>query len=836
MIKDLNAELPRQGKTYVSPDEQALNYSVMFDSQGGTSVSSISVNGGSAISRPTAPIRDGYVFAGWFSDAACTQAYDFSSPIYSNITLYAKWVVNNDSLVYRLTATHGVAEELYTYDKFIVEFRDVLVNPGDVLSFKYRSNIDFTYFSLRGDSKWFYERHPDYSYDYPNFFSSFEVMDDGWTYVSYEFPEEGAPTHQTITYGGEGTWFRIDFGSRTGEEGICIGDILEIKDLVLNGELLEITEDRVTRGVVPTLEIVNASDWKACTVTFDTLGGSTITPITVDFGRKIDMPVDPNKGGVLFTGWFEDAGYTIPFDSEMPITEDKVLYARWTSPRTVTFNSMGGSAVASVAVPTGWTVEKPVDPVKDSLKFVGWYTDSACTNAFDFGSSVTQNITLYAKWAEANRLTLNFNYDGAPQDEVLIVGRGAAIEEPKVPIRAGYYFEGWYEEAECFTAFDFTGGIYEERTIYAKWIEPDIYKYTATSSHERFAFRFKETTVEMLNNLNPGDVISFQVRFASTTTEPYQYRLRTRVNEKNICERTSFDAPGADGWYSITVTVPESIVNGQGLYLHLFGNGSWAIGDICEIRGLAYNGVEIPITTSTSSGLYPGIEATMEIVLSTGEHVVDGNHICTICGKFIPFTGPAGGYVFYDCDADNNSGNADGLISSECGWRYLEASPDELDFYWVEFGYYRNSDDGANLFVNGTETYDASNCTGTAIGTGQRNTQLLVAAMGDEAYAYESGSDKESNYAAKLCADLEYVHNGVVYDDWFLPSKDELNLMYTNLRVNDIGGFQEWEYWSSSEYSGNTRLGWEQWFPTGEQWLQVSRADFDRVRPIRAFL
>ena len=629
IIKDLNTEIPRQGATYdpsTEPEKQddvQKWYRVKFDAQGGTYMAPVSVCEGESVSKPTDPVYEGYVFSGWFRDAACTQAYDFNSSVYGNITLYAKWVKNStpspyvptdDSMVYRLTATHGVAEELYTYDKFIVEFRDVLVKPGDVLSFKYRSNIDFTFFSLRGDSKWFYERKPDYSYDYPNFFSSFEVMDDGWTYVSYEFPDEGAPTHQTITYGGEGTWFRIDFGSRTGEEGICIGDILEIKDLALNGEPLEITEDKITRGVAPTLEIVNASDWKACTVTFETLGGSTITPITVDFGRKIDMPAEPNKGGVLFTGWFEDTGYTIPFDSEMPITEDKVLYARWTSPRTVTFNSMGGSTVASVKVPTGWIVEKPADPEKDNLKFVGWYTDYACTNAFDFGSAVTQNITLYAKWAEASRLTLDFNYQGAPQDEVLLVGRGAPIEDPSIPIRAGYYFDGWYEEAGCTTAFDFTNGINEETTIYAKWIEPSIYKYTATSSHERFAFRFKETTVEMLNNLNPGDVISFQVRFTSTTTAPYQYRLRTRVNEKNICERTSFDSPNADGWYSIMVTVPESIVNGQGLYVHLYGNGAWAIGDICEIRGLAYNGVEIPITTSTSSGLYPGIEATLEII------------------------------------------------------------------------------------------------------------------------------------------------------------------------------------------------------------------------------
>lgn len=41
--------------------------------------------------------------------------------------------------------------------------------------------------------------------------------------------------------------------------------------------------------------------------------------------------------------------------------------------------------------------------------------------------------------------------------------------------------------------------------------------------------------------------------------------------------------------------------------------------------------------------------------------------------------GPAGGYIFYDCDADNDNGNQDGLTSSECGWRFIEAAPKDIE-------------------------------------------------------------------------------------------------------------------------------------------------------------
>jgi len=111
-------------------------------------------------------------------------------------------------------------------------------------------------------------------------------------------------------------------------------------------------------------------------------------------------------------------------------------------------------------------------------------------------------------------------------------------------------------------------------------------------------------------------------------------------------------------------------------------------------------------------------------------------------------------------------------------------------------------------------TYVQTGCTATYIGTGQFNTTTIVNVQG-------AGS-----YATKLCNDLTL--NG--YDDWFLPSKDELNELYLNRGV--IGGFASSYYWSSSE--DVAKYAWGQYFGSGGQDTYKTFNTF-RVRAVRAF-
>lgn len=66
----------------------------------------------------------------------------------------------------------------------------------------------------------------------------------------------------------------------------------------------------------------------------------------------------------------------------------------------VKFDAQGGSATGDQTPASGSTVTKPADPTREGYTFGGWYTDEACTKAYDFSAAVTADMTLYAKWTK----------------------------------------------------------------------------------------------------------------------------------------------------------------------------------------------------------------------------------------------------------------------------------------------------------------------------------------------------------------------------------------------------------------------------------------------------
>ena len=111
---------------------------------------------------------------------------------------------------------------------------------------------------------------------------------------------------------------------------------------------------------------------------------------------------------------------------------------------------------------------------------------------------------------------------------------------------------------------------------------------------------------------------------------------------------------------------------------------------------------------------------------------------------------------------------------------------------------------------------------GRTIGTGGSNTLDIVAGC------------KDSNTAAQVA--LNYESEG--YNDWYLPSQDELNKMYQNigqgnaLGLGNVGGFADISYWSSTEYTSN--LAWQLSFGFGSQSYN-SKTGQNNVRAVRAF-
>ncbi len=201
------------------------------------------------------------------------------------------------------------------------------------------------------------------------------------------------------------------------------------------------------------------------------------------------------------------------------------------------------------------------------------------------------------------------------------------------------------------------------------------------------------------------------------------------------------------------------------------------------------------------------VEVSMQMIMRDG--VVHEDSGVPIVGE----RGPGGGIVFFDKGSYSD------------GWRYLEAAPagwsGSIEDPNYIFGYYRQSSYGGNREVG----------TSTVLGSGRANTVALVSSMGNLAYSVLNGSNRIT-YAAKVASDYSVKIGDVTYNDWFLPSKEELNEIYKALKQKNLGNFSDVVYWSSSETSGS--VVWGQFFDYGGQGAYYRYSEF-KVRPIRAF-
>ena len=152
---------------------------------------------------------------------------------------------------------------------------------------------------------------------------------------------------------------------------------------------------------------------------------------------------------------------------------------------TITFVTARGTAPADITgVAAGTTVAAPTEPAAANYAFGGWYTDAACTKAFDFSQPVplpnplpadgTQPvITLYAKWTlnpapGVGTAVVTFDSNGGSAVPSQTIAQGSAPILPSNPTKDGYTFAGWYTDAACTAPYD--GSVLNaDTTLYAGW-------------------------------------------------------------------------------------------------------------------------------------------------------------------------------------------------------------------------------------------------------------------------------------------------------------------------------------------------------------------------------
>lgn len=116
----------------------------------------------------------------------------------------------------------------------------------------------------------------------------------------------------------------------------------------------------------------------------------------VPVGSVVDLET-PTKDGYNFDGWYLENTYENQVNSPYTITDNIVLYAKWTEKiyYVVSFIT-SGTAVDSITVEQGESIAVIPTTYKEKYNFIGWYTDEAYTNKITFPFTPTESITLYA--------------------------------------------------------------------------------------------------------------------------------------------------------------------------------------------------------------------------------------------------------------------------------------------------------------------------------------------------------------------------------------------------------------------------------------------------------
>jgi hypothetical protein len=141
------------------------------------------------------------------------------------------------------------------------------------------------------------------------------------------------------------------------------------------------------------------------------------------------------------------------------------------------------------------------------------------------------------------------------------------------------------------------------------------------------------------------------------------------------------------------------------------------------------------------------------------------------------------------------------------GWRYLEAAPEDQS-------------EGIQWY---NKKYLNIGTTSEEIGSGMDNTKKIIEIQG------------KGMYAASIC----FFYDGGGKKDWFLPSAYELEFIYTNLYLNNIGAFAADGYWSSTEDDAKNAVVIDfytgHYFVVEKNWDNIFHNGYRRVRAIRAF-
>ena len=436
---------------------EVSGYTVSFETNGGSYVSSKTVVPGRTIGTLPTPTRSGYVFDGWYTDRNFYYEFNPNSPINGDMTLYAKW--SNGYYTVTFNAVNGWF-------------------PNGNASVEERVKAGYSASSV-------IPADPAYADGY----SSYEFV--GWYYDkngNTRYTGQAITKNTTLyaIYNKVKATYRVSFnangGSFSGGQKTIYRDVDEGKNIYsvapsdpykANSEFIGWYYDAACtisydgEGIYTSMDLYAGYDTVQTTVTlsFECNGGTPMSNMYVSVGESVPataLPF-PTRAGYTFDGWYTNATLTRRIYDSYTVTGNATLYAGWIQDAVdcrISFVTNGGSGANTMYVTQGDVIsatDLPF-PTRSGYTFDGWYMEPGLYNRVT-SMEIVSDTTLYAGWEQDAPLThtVSFYVDGSVID-TQIVNDGERA-------RNNYSSYNWGTRDG--TPYNFNNPVYSDTNLYA---------------------------------------------------------------------------------------------------------------------------------------------------------------------------------------------------------------------------------------------------------------------------------------------------------------------------------------------------------------------------------
>ena len=817
-------------------------YTVTFDSNEGSAVSPITgIAYNATITLPTDPTKEGYTFGGWYKESECTDDWDFATDkVTSNVILYAKWTINSYTVTFKInggdteanpttkTAAHGgnvgtlPTEPTRAGYAFAIwntqaggggtKFTETTAVTADLAVYAQwtANNYDITFDKNDASATGTMAVQTIASGSSANLtacgFTKVGWKFDGWAKTStgaIAYADQASYTMGTENVTLYAKWISLDYYVR--KVGLDSNDGSDADPWLTIQHALSNTPDGGTIHVADGTynESITFPDGKV--ITLQSVHDASSTIITGVHGSATVTCSNSPDGTTL-------QGFTINHKENETGRGINIGACYLTiNSSTISDNSAGsGGGIYNYG---GTITITGISTISDNS------TDNIGGGIYNYGGTITITGISTISDNSAGSGGGIYNYGGT------ITITGGTISNNSASIASVGYGGGIYNWHATLTingdstisnnSANYGGGIfnYEDSTltITDSTISNNsaVYDGGGIFNHEDSTLTITGSSVIRENSadngsgggiFNYGTITITGGTISGNSADVYRgggifnnFGTLTITGDSTISNNSAADGGGIYHFGDNTLDITGSTISGNsaddGGGIYLYSETDVTIGGSSDTDTGNFN----EFTDNYKTGSPP----------SADQHIRNGSGDCHTDYPNNNFTyalrdtGPAGGLIFYI----NPNYIAD-------GWRYLEAHPSDQSTSYVWNG---------SGIVGGTSV---------DIGTGEANTNAIVG---------QSAGNADS--AAKLCYELEFND----YDDWFLPSEDELNLMYTNLKEQGVGNFvvdvqnYSW-YWSSSEVDIQSARA--QYFFSGDGegiHSTFSKANTLHVRAVRAF-